>query len=154
MSDIHKKSYVMNIEIRENLTLKLYGLSGQVKDLKFGETGVALMDKMWKVIDSNNLPHKGINIWVYDDKSNMFTGVEMHKDLADSCGLEFRDVTFRKYAWYLHVGPYELLFDANRSMWVELEKQGLKPCAPSAEIYGDHGPDKNKLETQIIYTLA
>jgi hypothetical protein len=143
----------MYIEIRENLKFRLYGLSGVVRDYKYGETGVALMNKMGDIIEENNLPSKGINVWVYDSRSMMFTGVEMRSGPANTFGLEVKDVVFKKYAWYKHVGPYELLFEMNEKMREELGKRGLKYGPPSAEVYAHQEPDIQKLETEIIYTL-
>lgn len=143
----------MNIEIRENLKLHVYGFSGQVPNFKFGETGIALSGRMWDIVKANKLPHKGINIWVYDGQSRMFAGVEIEPRPANNFGMEERDLDFRKYAWYKHIGPYEKLFEANDKMRQELAKRGLKYGPPSLEIYGHHGPDKEKLETEIVYTI-
>jgi predicted transcriptional regulator YdeE len=143
----------MNIEVRENLKLHLYGFSAQVPNLKFGETGVALSGRMWDIVKKNNLPHNGINIWVYDNQSSMFSGVEIEPAHADDYGMEVRDLRLKKYAWYKHVGPYQELMEANDKMRQELQKRGLEYGPPSLEVYGHHGPDENKLETEIIYTI-
>ena len=143
----------MDIEIRENLKLHLYGFSGPVPNFKYGETGLALSGRMWDIVMQNKLPHKGINIWVYDHQASMFAGVEIKPAPANNYGMEVRDLTFKKYAWYKHIGPYEMLMDANARMRQELQARGLKYGPPSLEIYGHHGPDKDKLETEIIYTL-
>jgi len=143
----------MNIEIRENLKYHLYGFQAPVPNFKFGETGIALSGRMWDIVKKNNLPHKGINIWVYDDQSRMFAGVEIDPRPANSFGMEERDLYLKKYAWYKHIGPYDLLRDANEKMRQEMQKLGLKYGPPSLEIYGHHGPDASKLETEIVYTI-
>ncbi len=143
----------MNIEIRENLKLHLYGFSAPVHNFKFGEMGVALSGRMWGIVKQNNLPHKGINIWVYDDQSSMFAGVEIEPNPKHNFGMEVRDLLLKRYAWYKHIGPYQKLLDANTRMRDELNKRGLKYGPPSVEIYGHHGPDPEKLETEIIYTI-
>lgn len=143
----------MDIEIRENLTLRLYGLSGIVHDNKFGETGVGLMNKMGDIVEENKLPSKGINIWIYDSRGKMFAGVEMKSEPANTFGLEVKDVVFKKYAWYKHLGPYELLYSENEKMREELHRRGFKYGPPSAEIYAHQEPDIQKLETEIIYTV-
>jgi hypothetical protein len=143
----------MNIEIRENLTLHLYGFSGPVPNFKYGETGIALSDKLWDVVKRNHLPHNGINIWVYDSQAAMFAGVEIVPPPANNFGMEVRDLVFKKYAWYKHIGPYTLLGQANEDMRQTLQRRGLKYGPPSLEIYGHHGPDEMKLETEIVYTI-
>lgn len=144
----------MNIEIRQNLKLDLYGLSAPVPDFKFGETGIKLTDRLWSLIKENGLPNKGINIWVYDSRSAMFCGIELFSPPKIDHGMEHRVVEFKKYAWYNHVGPYRLLYEANEKMRVAMSEKGLKYGPPSAEIYGHHGPDEYKLETEIIYTVS
>lgn len=143
----------MNIEIRENLTLRLHGFSGAVENLKFGETGIALSNRMWDIVKKNNLPNNGINIWVYDDQSRMFAGVEITPAPSENFGMETRTLHFKKYASFTHVGPYQLLFEANEKMRQELTKRGIKYGPPSLEIYGHHYADPNKLETEIVYTV-
>lgn len=143
----------MEIEIRSNLKLRLYGFSAPVPDFKFGETGIRLADRLWDIVKKNNLSHKGINIWVYDSQAAMFAGVEIDPVPDAKPGLEERHLEFKKYAWYKHVGSYHLLKDANDRMRHELQKRGLNYGPPSLEIYGHHGPDESKLETEIIYTI-
>lgn len=143
----------MDIEIRENLKLHLYGFSAPVPNFKFGETGIALANRMWDIVKKNNLPHKGINIWVYDSEGKMFAGVEIEPRPSNNFGMEERDLHFKKYAWHKHVGSYMLLRQANEFMKLELTKRKLNWGPPSLEIYGHHGPDESKLETEIIYTL-
>jgi hypothetical protein len=144
----------MNIELRENITYHLYGFSGAVPNFRFGETGIALSGKMWDIVKKNNIPNKGINIWVYDDRSRMFCGVELLTQPANNFGMEERDLHLKKYVWYKHVGPYQLLGQANEKMRQEMQNRGLKYGPPSLEIYGHHGPDADKLETEIIYTCS
>jgi hypothetical protein len=146
----------MNIEIRENLTLHLYGFSSPVPNFKFGETGIALSNRMWDIVKKDHLPNKGINIWVYDSMAVMFAGVELDLPTSTSSnnfGMEKRDLHFKKYAWYKHVGPYTLIKQVNDNLKQELQKRGLDFGPPSLEIYGHHGPDESKLETEIVYTI-
>ena len=143
----------MNIEIRENLHLHLHGFSGTVPDLKFGETGIALSGRMWNIVKTNKLPNKGLNIWLYDDMTRMFCGVELDPRPSNNFGMEERDVHFKKYVWCKHVGPYQLLRKTNQVLKEEMQKRGLKYGPPSLEIYGHHGPDPEKLETELIFSL-
>ena len=144
----------MNIEIKENLKLHLYGFSAPVPDRKFGEIGIALSNRMWDIVKKNNLPHKGINVWVYDDQSKMFSGVEIEPTPPNNFEMEVRDLYFKKYAWFKHIGPYELLLEVNEKMRQELQRRGLKYGMPSLELYSDHGPDEKKPETEIIYPIV
>lgn len=143
----------MNIEVRENLSLHLHGFSGPVSNFNFGETGIALSGKMWTIVKKNNIPNDGINVWVYDDRSRMFCGVQLTSRPSNAFGMEEREIHLKKYAWHKHVGPYQLVGDANDKMRQELKKRGLTYGPPSLEIYGHHGPDPQKLETEIIYSL-
>lgn len=144
----------MNIEIRQNLKLDLYGFSAPVSDFKFGETGIKLSDRVWSFVNENSLPTKGINIWVYDSQVQMFCGLEISTPLNNDFGMEHRVIEFKEYAWYKHVGPYRLLKEINDKMKDEMQKKGLKFGPPSAEIYGQPGTDEQKLETEIIYALG
>ena len=143
----------MEIEIRENLKLHLFGFSGPVPGTKYGETGIALSDRMWDIVNEHKLPHKGVNIWMYDSQSIMYAGVEMERRPSETFGLEERVVSLKKYAWHKHIGAYSKLYEANALMRDELSRRGIKYGPPSFEIYGHHGPDENKLETEIIYTI-
>ena len=144
---------IMSIEIRENLKYHLYGFSGIVPNFKFGETGIALSSRMWDIVKKNSIPNKGINIWVYDDRTRMFCGVELDPRPSNNFGMEERDVHLVKYAWYKHIGPYQLLPESNEKMKQEMQKLGLKYGPPSLEIYGHHGPDPSKLETELIFPI-
>ncbi|HMJ68604.1 MAG TPA: GyrI-like domain-containing protein [Cyclobacteriaceae bacterium] len=143
----------MNIEIRENLKLDLYGYSGSVPDLKYGETGIKLSDRVWSFVGENSLPNKGINVWVYDSQTKMFCGLELDPPPKNDFVMEHRVIHLKKYAWFKHVGPYRLLYETNAKARAEIQKMGLQYGMPSLEIYGHHDVDEQKLETEIIYTL-
>ena len=143
----------MNIEIGNDLKLRLFGFSAPVPNFNFGEVGISLCDKLWSVVREHHLSHDGINIWVYDAQLKMFSGVAIDPAPSESYGLEEKQLHFRKYAWYKHIGPYRFLKDANASMRQQLESMGLQYGPPSLEIYGHHFADENKLETEIVYTL-
>lgn len=143
----------MEIEIKHNLELHLYGFSGTVKDLQFGPTGIALSERMWKIVKENNLSNDGINIWVYDSMQQMFTGVRLASKPDPKLGLEERIVSVGTYASYKHVGPYTALFAVNQKMREELSKRNVSYGVPSLEIYGHYQPDESKLETEIIYSI-
>ncbi|HZY81507.1 MAG TPA: GyrI-like domain-containing protein [Cyclobacteriaceae bacterium] len=144
----------MNIELRENLELHVYGFSAPVPNFQFGDTGTKLSDRVWSFVKENSLPNKGINIWVYDDQGKMFCGVELDPPPVHNFGMEERDIVIKKYAQFVHVGPYRLLKEVNDKMKDEMKNKGIKFGPPSLEIYGHNHPDEQKLETTIIYTIG
>lgn len=143
----------MEIEIKHNLKLHLYGFSGPVKDFQFGPTGIALSERMWNIVKGNKLENDGINIWVYDSMDRMFTGVRLVSKPDPKFGLEERIVSLNTYASYKHVGPYTALFAANQKMREELSRRKVNYGVPSLEIYGHYDVDESKLETEVIYSV-
>ncbi|MEP6613502.1 MAG: hypothetical protein ABJA76_16490, partial [Mucilaginibacter sp.] len=113
-------------------------------------TAFALMDKMWPVIKSKGLKHKGLNIWVYEPGEKIFAGVELEDNAITDTGLEQKTVLLTKYAYYKHIGPYSQLKQAGDNMRNELQKMGLKPVLPYIEIYGHWTNDESKLETELL----
>jgi effector-binding domain-containing protein len=139
--------------ITEPLSLEMIGFSGIALNKDYAGTAFKLMDKMWQVVKSNNLKNKGRNIWVYEDGEKVFVGVEF-VDVPDSdTGLEQKNITLSKYAFYRHVGPYHLIKQAGQSMINELKSQGHDIKSPYIEIYGHWTNDESKLETDLIISL-
>ena len=144
----------MNIKIiNKGLTISLFGISGKVINYQYGETGFKLMDEMWRIVKSENLKHKGINYWVYDNDQMMFTGVELYAAPPKDVNLEFRNITLTKYVYYKHIGPYWKLKEANEAVKEEIKKRGLNCHHPSLEIYVHMVEDESKLETEILYSI-
>ncbi|MEP6611746.1 MAG: hypothetical protein ABJA76_07670, partial [Mucilaginibacter sp.] len=57
----------MKIEIIDKeLKFTISGFSGVAANKNYAGTAFALMDKMWPLIKSKGLKHKGLNIWVYE----------------------------------------------------------------------------------------
>jgi hypothetical protein len=68
----------MNIEIiTKGLELDLYGFSSIASNGDYAGTAFKLMDKMWKVVKSNEFGNKGKNIWIYEQGNTVFAGVEL-----------------------------------------------------------------------------
>ena len=64
----------MKITINKNFTADIFGFSGVAVKGNWADTGMKLMNKMWEQVKANNLKHKGINIWVYEEGDKMFAG--------------------------------------------------------------------------------
>lgn len=140
----------MQIEIKENLSLELYGFSGIALDKDYVRTVFGLMDKMWKVVKSNNLPNKGLNIWVYEPNDVVFAGVELLEVPDPNTGLERKSIALEKYAYYKHIGPYDLIKSVGQKMREGLKDQGFRLTDPYLEIYGHWQEDGSKLETELV----
>ena len=144
----------MNVEIiNKNLRLDLYGFSGIAMNKDYTGTAFQLMDKMWKTVKSNNLKNKGINIWVYEQDEKVFTGVELNETPQHDSGLEQKSIILIKYAYYKHIGPYNLIKQAGKQMTDELEKRGFETDLPYIEIYGHWTNEEAKLETELLMSL-
>ena len=145
----------MKIEIiNKELKLDISGFGGVAVNKNYAGTAFALMDKMWPVIKSKGLKHKGLNIWVYEDNQQVFAGVELVDHSATDTGLEQKSVLLTKYAYYKHIGPYSGIKQAGDNMQNELRELGLKSVLPYIEIYGHWTNDETKLETELIIALV
>ena len=145
----------MQIEIIEkDFNLILYGVSGVSVNNNLGETGFRLMGKMWEKVKADNLKHKGINVWVYEPEGKMFTGVEIEDIPLNYTGLELKEISLTKYAYYKHIGPYNKLAEAYTRLREQINQKGLKTCFPALEIYGHWNEDESKLETEILMSLS
>jgi hypothetical protein len=144
----------MEIEIINNeLKLSISGFAGVAADKNYAGTAFALMDKMWQIVRSKELKHKGLNIWVYEDHERVFAGVELEDPSITDTGLEQKAILLTKYAYYKHIGPYSQLKQAGDNLQNELRKMGLKPGLPYIEIYGHWTNDESKLETELLVTV-
>ena len=111
------------------------------------------MDKMWQTIKSNGLKHKGVNIWVYESDEKVFAGVELDDTPKHDAGLERKIITLTKYAYYKHIGRYNMLQQVGFEMKNELKKRGYETTYPYIEIYGHWTNDETKLETKLLICL-
>ena len=145
----------MNIEIvSKPLSLDIYGFSGTVTGKDYAGTAFKLMNKMWQIVKSKNLKNKGLNIWVYEPNERVFAGVELDSLPKHDTGLERKGITLKKYAYYKHVGPYNLIKRVGQDMKDELKIRGLEISSPYIEIYGHWTNDETKLETEILMSIA
>ena len=144
----------MNFEIiNEPLKLNIYGFSGIAINNNYTGTAFQLMDKMWQTVKSNNLRNKGLNIWVYEQDQKMFSGVELIDIPNQDIGLEQRSITLLKYAYYKHIGSYNLIKQVGQNMTNELKSNGYETTLPYIEIYGHWANDEMKLETELLMSL-
>lgn len=144
----------MNLEIiTEELKLDIYGFSGTALNKDYAGTAFKLSDKMWRVVKEIGLKHKGKNIWVYEPDEKVFAGVEMI-DLVDSTNeLEHKHLVLPKYAYFKHIGPYQLIKQRGQEMINELKSRGFETALPYIEVYGHWTSDENKLETELFMKL-
>ena len=73
--------------------------------------------------------------------------------LKNDFGLEQKNITLQKYAYYKHIGPYRLIKLAGQNMTVELSGKGYETELPYIEIYGHWTNDETKLETEMLMSL-
>lgn len=139
--------------INKELKLDISGFSGVAVDKNYSGAAFALMDKVWPLIRSKGLKHKGLNIWVYEPQEKVFAGVELEDPSVTDTGLERKTISLSKYAHYKHIGPYNQLKRAGDDMQNELKKMGLKPHLPYIEIYGHWTSDETKLETDLLMAV-
>ncbi len=144
----------MKVEIiNENLAIDIYGFSGIAMNKDYAGTAFKLMDRMWQIVKSRELKNKGINIWVYDENERVFAGVELIETPNQNIGLEQKTVSLIKYAYYKHIGPYNLIKQAGQNMRDELRRGGFETTLPYIEIYGHWTNDETKLETDLLMSL-
>jgi effector-binding domain-containing protein len=144
----------MKIEIiNRPFRLNIYGFSGTAINKDYFGTAFSLSGKMWQVVKSNNLKNKGLNVWVYEPDEKVFTGVELDDTPKQEIGLEQKSITLQKYAYYKHVGSYNLIKKAGQSMTDEIKQRGFEAGLPYIEIYGHWTNDETKLETELLMSL-
>lgn len=144
----------MNLEIiSKPLSLSIYGFSGVALNKDYVGTAFNLMDKMWQTVKSNKLKNKGLNIWIYEENENVFAGVELNDIPENNAGLEQKKITLIKYAYYKHIGSYNLIKQVTQNMRHELNRKGFKNIFPHIEIYGHWTSDETKLETELLMCL-
>jgi predicted transcriptional regulator YdeE len=148
------KFATMGLEIiHEPFRLDIYGFSGIAINRDYAGTAFKLMDKMWQTVKSNNLKNQGLNIWVYEQDHCVFAGVELNDIPNRDTGLEHKNITLFKYAYYKHIGAYNLIKQAAQNMTGELERRGYETMLPYIEIYGHWTNDEAKLETGLMISL-
>jgi hypothetical protein len=140
--------------INEKLQLDVYGFGATVLNKDYSGTAFKLSGKMWQVVKANAISNKGKNIWVYDNENKIFAGVELIEPATvNNYGLEKLAIHLEKYAYYKHIGPYQLIGQSGQKMKNEINSSGFKVLLPYIEIYGHWANDENKLETELMMCL-
>jgi hypothetical protein len=144
----------MNIEIISSVFEKnIFGFSGIAHNKDYVGTAFKLMDRMWQIVKSNGLKNKGLNIWVYEPGDRVFAGVELDSIPKNEFGLEQKNILLKKYAYYKHIGPYNLIRQAGINMTNEINRLGFETELSYVEIYGHWTNDESKLETELLMSL-
>ena len=145
----------MDIEIKtKNFQLDISGFGGTATNKDYAVTAFQLSGKMWEIVKANGLKNKGMNIWVYETYDKVFAGIELdNPSESNNCGLEEKKINLEKYAYYKHIGPYNLIKKTGQNMINELTKQGFEVILPYIEIYGHWTGDENKSETELLMCL-
>jgi hypothetical protein len=143
----------MQIAIRENFSLQLYGFAGVAVDKNWGRAGMGLMDQLWQEVKSKHLKNKGINVWVYEPGDSLFTGVELESPPPTDTTLEQKQIYLPRYAYCKHIGLYDKIKETGTKAMQELNQRGLQTRLPYLEIYGHWTDDTSKLETELLWCL-
>ena len=144
----------MNVEVITNkLELNIYGFSGIATNKDYAGTAFKLSGKMWQTVKENDIKNKGKNIWVYEPNDKVFAGVELDNIPTNYHILEEKNKTLLKYAYYKHIGSYNLLKQVGTNMKNELKSKGYETDLPCIEIYGHWTNDETKCETEFFMSL-
>ena len=144
----------MKIEIINNtLEIDIYGFEGIAFNKDYTGTAFKLSGKMWETVKAKSIKNKGKNIWVYEKDEKVFAGVELDNILSKDTELEHKIILLHKYAYYKHIGSYNLIKQAGLDMKSELNSQGYETVLPYIEIYGHWTNDETKCETELFMSL-
>ena len=144
----------MKIEIINNtLKIDIYGFEGVALNKDYTGTAFRLSGKMWETVKARSLKNKGKNIWIYDKDEKVFAGVELDNIFSNEIELEHKAITLNKYAYYKHIGSYNLIKQAGNDMKSELKFKGYETELPYIEIYGHWTNDETKCETELFMSL-
>jgi hypothetical protein len=137
--------------VTKHFELDVYGFGGIATNKDYAGTAFKLSGKMWEVVKANGLKNKGKNIWVYEVADKVFAGVELdNPSNNNNFGLEKITISLEKYAYFKHIGPYNLIKRTGQNMTNELNKEGFEITLPYIEIYGHWASDETKLETELL----
>jgi hypothetical protein len=144
----------LSITIRKDFSLSLFGFSGVAAWQDREGTGKHLMDQLWQEVRSRQLATDGINIWVYDEGSHLFTGVGLTAPPPAGSPLERKTVLLPRYAYYKHIGSYDKINATYEAAHAEFKKVGIRARLPYVEIYGHWTGDPSKLETELLWSIS
>jgi effector-binding domain-containing protein len=152
---VHRNLKTMNIEIvTERFQLDIYGFGGIAINKDYVGAAFKFSGKMWETVKANGLKNKGLNVWVYEPRDMVFAGVELDNPTdGQNSSLEEKKIRLEKYAYYKHIGPYNLIKQKGQKMINELTSKGFEVILPYIEIYGHWTKDETKLETELLMCL-
>jgi len=140
--------------ITKEFKTNIFGFSGIATNKDYAATALILSGKMWEVVKANSIKNKGKNIWVYDHDNKVFAGVELEENSGNSNHeLEKLTIYLEKYAYFKHIGPYNLIRQMGQNMSTELAQRGFDVVLPYIEIYGHWTGDETKSETELLMCL-
>ena len=140
--------------ITEKLQLEIYGFGGIAINKDYVGTAFKLSGKMWDVVKANGVKNKGKNVWVYGTDDKVFAGVELENPAeGNKFGLEKMTIDLDKYAYFKHIGPYNLIKQTGQAMKNQLAEQGFEIKSPYIEIYGHWTGDETRSETELLMCL-
>ncbi len=140
--------------INDIFSIGIYGYGATAVNNDYSGTAFRLSGRMWDAVKANVLENKGKNIWVYDKDKSVFAGVELTGSPAPEIGLEHKIITLHTYAYFKHIGSYNLLKQAGLLMRNELSTKGYETRLPYIEIYGHWTTDETNLETELLIALS
>lgn len=145
----------MQVAIITNpLQLDLHGFSAMAVNKDYSGTAFRLMDRLWKTVQSFQLKNKGLNTWVYGPDQKVFAGVGLEEIPPAGTELEHLPITLPKYAYYKHIGPYNLIGQAGKAMREHLQAAGHRIISPYIEIYGHWNANESLLETELLMAVS
>lgn len=143
----------MDFQIKKDLRLSLYGVSGVAMDRNWPDTGMRLMNEMWSQVKLHQLKNKGINVWVYLPGDTMFTGLELLTPPPAGTSLEYKQFHLPEYVYYKHIGPYDKIKEVFPKLKAELDRKSINHRLPYLEIYGHWTEDSSRLETELCWCI-
>ncbi|MEP7197098.1 MAG: GyrI-like domain-containing protein [Saprospiraceae bacterium] len=139
--------------ITQKLELKIYGFSGIAANKDYLGMAFKLSGMMWQTVKENGIINKGKNIWIYEPNEKVFAGVELENNASNVYDLEEKNISLIKYAYFKHIGPYNLIKQVGTNMRNELRTKGFETTLPYIEIYGHWSNDDSKCETELLMSL-
>ena len=144
----------MKIEIiNKTFQIDIYGFEGTAINKDYAGTAFKLSGKMWETVKAKGLKTKGKNIWVYENDEKVFAGVELNNIPSEEIELVHKIISLKKYAYYKHIGSYNLIKQVGLNMKNELRSQGYETDLPYIEIYGHWTNDETKCETELFMNI-
>ena len=108
------------------------------------------------MLKTNAIQSDGINRVVYEADNSLFAGVVLTNGaeaLPAAATLEQKTIHLTRYAYWKHIGPYQLIPATGAAMTKALEAQGLRTGWPMVEVYGHWTNEESKLETETFVEL-